>query len=74
MTEGEQERGEPMHHLGYSSEDLLQDGVGLCFLWPVGLDLQAHRTWLCNKPVSKKIRTPFCQNRGSIIVVNYRGH
>lgn len=42
-----------MHHLGYSSENLLQDGVGLCFLGPVGLDLQAHGTWSGNKPAIK---------------------
>ena len=43
-----------MHHLGYSSENLLENSVGLCFLWPVGLDLQAHRTWSCNKPAGKR--------------------
>lgn len=38
---------EHMRHLGYSSENLLQDGVGLGFLRPVGLDLQSHGTWSC---------------------------
>lgn len=46
-------RDRNMHHLGYSSENFLQDGVGLCFLWPVGLDLQAHGTWSGNKPAIK---------------------
>lgn len=47
--------GEPLQSLlirvlSYSGENLLQDGVGLCFLWPIHLDLQAHRTWSGNKP------------------------
>lgn len=37
-------------YLGDGSEDLLQNGVGLSFLWPVGLDFQPQCTWPCNKP------------------------
>lgn len=63
-----------MHHLGYSSENLLEDSVGLCFLWPVGLDLQAHRTWSCNKPASNTSGQHYMIdiNTDGIIEVNYR--
>lgn len=47
---------ENVHHLGYGGENLLEDGVRLCFLRPVGLDLQAHGAWSCNKPAIKTIR------------------
>lgn len=36
-------------YLGYSSENLLQDGVGLRFLRAIGLNLQAHGTWSGNE-------------------------
>lgn len=42
-------------YLGYSSENLLQDGVGLRFLRAVGLNLQAHGTWSGNEPKNRDI-------------------
>lgn len=41
-------------HLGYGGENLLQDGVRLGFLRPVGLDLQAHGTWSGNEPAKTR--------------------
>lgn len=40
-------------YLGYSSENLLQDGVGLRFLRAVGLNLQTHGTWSGNEPKNR---------------------
>lgn len=48
-----------MHHLGYSSEDLLQDSIRLCLLWTIGLDLQAHCAWSRNKPAMKRSKMTF---------------
>lgn len=55
------------YYLGYSSKNLLQDGVGLCFLWPVGLNLQAHGTRSSDKPerdIKNRIKSDGFINRG----------
>lgn len=45
-----------LYYLGYGGKHLLQDGVGLCFLRPVGLNLQAHGARSRDEPESEEER------------------
>lgn len=57
-----------MHHLGYSSEDLLQNSIRLGFLWTVGLDLQALCTRSRNEPAMKRVSFRATQLRKNYII------
>jgi hypothetical protein len=59
-------------YLGDSSEHLLQNGIGLGFLWSIGLYLETQGTWSGNKPTKnlKKTISEYSHSGYCIIIIN----